>query len=374
MDWLCRTSGRGRIGHEGPPLTLRTLLVAMVKAYEIQGCFQICNAFNGHGLDHIILVKLASTAVVTWLMGMSREQAMAAISHVWMDGAALRTYRSGVNTIPRKNWAAGDACARAVQFALLTRTGQAGAKTVLTMPRWGFYDAIWQGRRFILPQKFGTWSIENIFYKVVPVEGHSISAIEASLVQHEKLRIKHKAEERHIARVNVRTNAAANLIINKGGELHNAADRDHCMQYAVAVTLLKGTPPVPEDFQDSSPFAASPAIEALRERIHVREDENFTRDYLDVQKKSVASAISISLCDGTELSEVVVEYPVGHVRHTKTPMEVRKKFNRNMALMFTEPEIQKIIQTVEREDELQISRLVDLFARPPVDRQSSPKL
>jgi len=342
---------------------MKTLLTAMIKAYEIQGCFLIRNAFNAYGLDHIILVKLASTAVVSWLLGLSEQQTMAAISHVWMDGAALRIYRSGSNTIPRKGWAAGDACMRAVQFALLTRAGQPGASTVLTMPRWGFYETLWRGREFDLPQAFGTWAIENIFFKVMAVEGHSISAIEAALVQHAELHAQGLDQERNIARVDVRTNGAANMIINKAGPLHNAADRDHCMQYALAVVLLKGGIPAPEDFQNTSPWAGSPAVEALRERIYVREDEQFTRDYLDLEKKSVSSAVSIQLADGRVLEEVVVEYSVGHVKHPRTSEDVRRKFTRNMALMFTTAETERVIKVVEEEDSMRIADFVDLLVR-----------
>lgn len=364
----------GRLDYKGPPLTLKTLFIAMIKAYEIQGCFQIRNAFNARGLDHIILVKLASTAIVSWLLGMSKLQTMAAISHVWMDGAALRTYRSGSNTIARKSWAAGDACMRAVQFALLTRAGQSGAKTALTMPRWGFYDTMWQGESFDLSRQFGSWAIENIFLKVIPVEGHSISAIEATLAQYEKLRARGLAEERHIARVDVRTNGAANMIINKRGDLHGAADRDHCMQYSIAVTLMKGAAPDPEDFQDSSPFAGNPAVKALRERIYVREDESFTRDYLDVNKKSVASAVSVKLCNGNAIEEVVIEYPVGHVKHPKTLQEVRRKFVRNMALMFSESEVENIVDVVEQQEGTKISAFIDLLARSQGNRTPSQKL
>ncbi|KAL9616312.1 MAG: hypothetical protein Q9160_008807 [Pyrenula sp. 1 TL-2023] len=299
---------------------------------------------------------------------------MAAVSHVWMDGAALRVYRSGSNTIARKNWAAGDACMRAVTFALLTRAGQSGAKTALTMPRWGFFDTIWQGKSFELPQLFGTWTIENVFYKVIPVEGHSISAIEATLIQHQRLQALGLAGERHIARIDVRTNAAANLIINKTDNLHCAADRDHCMQYSIAVALVKGAAPVPEDFQDSSPFAGSPAIEALRQRIHVREDDSFTRGYLDVNKRSVASAVTVRLCNGRTLEEVVVEFPVGHVKHSRTLEEVRRKLDRNMALMFTKPEVINIVSIVEHQDNTDISAFVDLLARPREKLPSSPRL
>ena len=363
-DWLCRSVDSGRISHTGPPLTLKTLLTAIVKAYEIQGCFLVNNAFNRRGLDHIILVKLASTAVLSWLVGLSEEQTMAAISHVWMDGAALRIYRSGSNTIPRKGWAAGDACMRAVHFVLLTRAGQPGASTVLTMPRWGFYETLWGGDTFDLPHTFSTWAIENIFFKVMAVEGHSISAIEAALVQHARLLALGRNHERFIARVDVRTNGAANMIINKSGNLYNAADRDHCMQYSLAVTFLKGAIPVPEDYQDASPFAGSPAVEALRERIHIREDEQYTKDYLDPGKKSVSSAVSLHLTNGQLLDEIIVEYPVGHVKHAHTPIEVRKKFVRNMALMFTTAETKRLIDVVENEDDIRISDFVDLLVRP----------
>ena len=338
-------------------------MTAMIKAYDVQGCFLTHNSFNSLGLDHVILVKLASTALVSWLMGLSEDQTMAAISHVWMDGGALRIYRSGSNTIPRKGWAAGDACARAVQLALLVRSGQPGASTVLTMPRWGFYNTIWRGGQFELPQPFGTWSIENIFFKVLAVEGHSISAIEATLVQLTQLRARGQDVESQIARVDVRTNGAANMIINKTGQLHNAADRDHCMQYALAVVLLKGAAPTPEDFQDGSPYAKSSAVESLRERIFVREDEQFTEDYLDLGKKSVPSAVSIGLTDGDVLEEVIVEYPVGHVKHARTSEEVRRKFIRNLSLMFTTAETEKIVNAVEVGDSMPISDFVDLLVR-----------
>lgn len=363
MDWLCRSVQSGRIEHSGPPLTIHTLLEAMIKVYEIQGSFLIRNPFNTHGLDHVILVKLASTAVVSWLLGLSEVQTMAAISHVWMDGAALRIYRSGSNTIPRKGWAAGDACMRAVNLALLIRAGQLGSKTVLTMPRWGFYTNLWGGGQFDLSQAFGTWAIENIFFKVMPVEGHSISAIEATLIQYARLSSLGCNHEKHIAKVEVRTNGPANMIINKVGTLHNTADRDHCMQYSLAVALLKGDVPAVEDYQDSSPWALSPLVEALRSRIHVREDEDLTKDYLDTDKKSVSSGVLLRLADGKILEEVLVEYPVGHVRHPKTLERVRQKFDNNMSLMFTKPQRTEIVRIVEAGDDTAVTDLVDLLSR-----------
>ena len=339
-------------------------MTSMIKAYDIQGCFLTYNSFNSLGLDHVILVKLASAALVSWLIGLSEAQTLAVLSHVWMDGGALRIYRSGSNTIPRKGWAAGDACARAVQLALLVRSGQPGAPTVLTMPRWGFYDTIWRSGEFKLPWAFGTRSIENIFFKVMAVEGHSISAIEATLILLTELRARGQDVESQIVRVDVRTNGAANMIINKTGHLRNAADRDHCMQYALAVVLLKGAAPTPEDFHDSSPYAKSSAVELLRERIFVREDQQFTKDYLDVDKKSVPSAVSMELRSGEALKEVIVEYPVGHVKNFRTREEVRKKLVRNLSLMFNSAEIKNIIKAVEDEDSMSISEFVNMFVRP----------
>lgn len=363
MDWLCRSVRSGRIVHSGPPLSMKTLLEAMIKAYEIQGSFLIRNPFNAHGLDHVVLVKLASAAVVSWLLGLSEVQTMAAMSHVWMDGAALRIYRSGSNTIPRKGWAAGDACMRAVSLALLVRAGQLGSKTVLTMPRWGFYCNLWSGGQFDLSQGFGTWAMENIYFKLMPVEGHSISAIEATLIQHAMLSNLGNISESQIAKVEVRTNGAANMIINKSGPLHNAADRDHCMQYSVAVALLKGDVPAAEDYQDSSPWASSSVVESLRARIIVREDEQLTEDYLNINKKSVSSGVTLHLADGHILDEVLVEYPVGHVKHPQTLESVGRKFSSSMALMFTKEETSRIVKVVESGDDTPIADFVDLLTR-----------
>ncbi|KAL6715300.1 hypothetical protein ACLMJK_007565 [Lecanora helva] len=369
-DWLSRSSASGRITHKGPPLTIDTLLTAIIKAYEIQGCFLLQNAFHAHGLDHVILVKLASTAIVSWLLGCSEKQTEAAISHVWMDGHPLRVYRSGTNTIPRKGWAAGDACMRAVHLALLAKAGQLGSPTALTMPRWGFYATMWDGKEFQLPKAMGSWVIENVFFKSMPVEGHGISAVEAALVHSQTLRARGLDPVRHIARVAIRTNAAANLIINKTGTLTNAADRDHCMQYVVALALLKGGAPEVKDFQDGSPWASSESLSSLRERIEISEDGGMTRDYLDWEKKSLASGVTVVLTDGTCLDEVVVEFPVGHVNSEKTEEQVREKLIRNLGLMFSRAEIVRAVEMLE-EGERSIHSFGDLFAR---ERDTGAKL
>ena len=361
-DWLCRSSENGAIVHIGPPLTMRTLLIALIKAYEIQGCMLLRNAFNAHGLDHVILVKLASTAVVSWLLGLTEDQTMAAISHVWMDGHALRVYRSGGNTIPRKGWAAGDACMKATHLAFLTRAGQPGSPTPLTMPRWGFYATSFGNKKFDLPKKYGNWVIENIIFKVMPVEGHSLSSVEAALEQLKIFQARGLKAPQDIAKIEIRTNAAADMIINKKGHLSNAADRDHCMQYIVALTFLKGAIPEAADFHNDSIWANSAALAALREKIDIRPDEQLTNDYMDLEIKSLAAGMIVHLVNGTVLKEVLIEFPVGHVKSLQTRPMVRQKFQKNMGLMFPPTRIADVISAVDEENEsMRISRFVDLF-------------
>lgn len=347
--------------HTGPPLTMKTLLTAMIKAYEIQGCYQMKNAFNAFGIDHVILVKLASAAVVSWLLGMTEQQTMAAISHVWMDGHPNRVYRSGANTIPRKGWAAGDACMRAVHLAFLVRAGQPGAPQALSLSPWGFYDRTFGPKGFEFPRPFGTWTIQNILFKVMPVEGHGISAVEAALVQRGKLTVRGLGPE-HITKIEVRTTAAAHLIIDKQGPLHNAADRDHCIQYVIALSFLKGAPPEAQDYLDESHWTGSERLASLRAKILVRADDQLTRDYLDLNKKSIGSGLAVHLQDGSILEEVLVEYPAGHVRHPATASMVHEKFSRNMRLMFSEDESGKISTAVE-DDDMRIMDFVNLFWR-----------
>lgn len=371
MDWLDRSVGSGRLTHHGPPFTIQTLLIALIKAYEVQGCFLLRNAFNGVGLDHTILVKLASTAVVSWILGLSEEQCMAAISHVWMDSSPLRVYRSGSNTIPRKGWAAGDACMRAVQFAILVQRGQPGALSALTQPRWGFYDSMWRGGGpFVMPMPYRTWAVENVLYKVMPVEGHAMAAVEAVLVQRQRLLEKLQSYSmtpaeclQHIGKIKIRTCAAAKLIIDKTGTLRNAADRDHCMQYVIAVALLKGANPDHSDYADSSPYAASPIVDALRMKMEIIADDLLTKDYMDLSKRSVPSGVMIHLTDGHKLSEVLVEFPSGHPQNVRTSDIVRHKFRKNMGLMFSTQEIEQIECMVEQAGDTSISEFVDLMAR-----------
>jgi 2-methylcitrate dehydratase len=342
-------------------MTLRTLLTAVIKAYEIQGCYQMQNSFNSYGIDHVVLVKLASAAVVSWLIGLSELQTMAVVSHVWMDGQPTRVYRSGENTISRKGWAAGDACMRAVHIALLVRAGQAGAPGALTCPRWGFYERTFGEKGFRFPRDFSTWAIKNIYFKTMPVEGHGISAVEAALIQRERLQARGRTVS-HIRAIAVRTTAAANLIINKQGKLHNPADRDHCIQYVIALALLKGSTPEPEDYADTSPFAVSQEVDHLRNIITICEDAQLTKDYLDIDKKSAGAGITVFLKDGTAMEEVLVEYPTGSMANPKTKEIIERKFEKNMGAMFGADEIEKIKQAVEI-DHMDVAEFLDMFVR-----------
>ena len=301
-----------------------TVLQALIKAYEIQGVFQIRNSYNKVGLDHVINVKVASTAAVSWLFGLNKEQAKAAISHAWIDGHPLRTYRHAPNAGPRKGWAGGDACMRAVHIVLQVRSGQPGLGTALTAPRWGFYDVLYKGATFEFPQPFASWCIENILFKVNCAEGHALTAVEAALQVSQDLTKRGKTVD-DIKEVWIRTQEAAMDIINKQGSLHNAADRDHCMQYMVAVVLIKGAMIDTADYQDDSPYAVSAAVSNLRAKITLYEDPQITRDYHDLDVRSATNAIKVALGDGTVLDEVVAEFPLGSPKRVETLPLCREK-------------------------------------------------
>jgi len=338
--------------------------MAMIKAYEIQGCFQIKNAFNKVGLDHTILVKIASTAVVSWMMGLSIEQTLSALSHAFMDGHPLRVYRQSPNTGPRKGWAAGDACMRAVHLSLLAKAGQPGATSVLTAAKWGFYDTLFKGKEFELPRPFQSWVMENVIFKVNTAEGHGMSAVEAALSISQELSYRSLTPEHDIANIRVRTQAAGMTIINKQGPLHNAADRDHCMQYLIATVLIKGGMIETQDYQDHSPWASDARIEQLRSKIELIEDPQFTADYHDPAVRSVANAILVTLKDGTQLPEAVVEFPLGHPKRTDTVAAVGAKAKRNLALKLSQDRVDQILRLMEDDASflhMPVSEFVDLF-------------
>lgn len=346
------------------PITLRTILTALIKTYEIQGVFQIANAFNKVGLDHVILVKVASTAVVSWLIGLPRAQALAAVSHAWLDGHPLRAYRQAPNTGPRKGWAAGDACQRAVHLALLARAGQPGARTALSAQRWGFYDVLFGGRAFALPRPFGSWVAETVLFKVNTAEGHGMTAVEGALKIAETLRARgSRAEE--IGSIRVRTQEAGMIIINKDGPLHNPADRDHCLRYMVAVVLLKGKQIETEDYQDASPWANDPRVEELRRKMTMEEDKSFTADYHNPDKRCITNALKVTMKDGTELEDVVVEYPLGHFRRPESIALVYEKARRNLSLKLAPEKVDAILQLAQDDAKFHgtpVNDFLDLFA------------
>jgi len=337
-DWLSRQAlAAGR-----KPLLMKDVLTAMIRAHEIQGVIALENSFNRVGLDHVVLVKVASTAVVGRLLGLSREQIVNALSLAWVDGQSLRTYRHAPNTGSRKSWAAGDATSRAVRLALIARTGEMGYPSVLTAKTWGFYDVLFKGRPFKFQRGYGSYVMENVLFKIsYPAEFHSQTAVEGAMQLHERLRSMGRSAG-DIEHIRVRTHEACIRIIDKQGPLANPADRDHCIQYMMAVPLIFGRLTA-ADYEDE--VAGDPRIDALRARIECVEDPQFTRDYLDPEKRSIANAVTVTLKDGRTLDEVVVEYPIGHRRRREEgiPLLVAK-FRRNLARRFPEKRQQAIAE------------------------------
>jgi 2-methylcitrate dehydratase len=327
-DWLSRQAvAAGR-----QPLVMKDVLTAMIKAHEIQGVLALENSFNRVGLDHVVLVKVASTAVVAQMLGLSREEIINAVSLAWVDGQSLRTYRHAPNTGSRKSWAAGDATSRAVRLALMAKTGEMGYPSALTAKVWGFYDVLFKGQPFKFQRSYGAYVMENVLFKIsYPAEFHAQTAVEASMQVHSRLAAMNLTAD-HIERITVRTHEACVRIIDKKGVLANPADRDHCIQYMMAVPLIFGRLTA-ADYEDD--VARDPRIDLLRARIECVEDPQFTRDYHDPEKRSIPNAVTVQLKDGRKLEEVVVEYPIGHRRRREAgiPLLV-EKFRRNLARRF----------------------------------------
>jgi len=324
-DWLSRTAvAAGR-----SPLTMHDVLTAMIKAHEIQGVIALENSFNRVGLDHVVLVKVASTAVVAQMLGLSRGEVIDAVSLAWVDGQSLRTYRHAPNTGSRKSWAAGDATSRAVRLALIARTGEMGYPSVLTAKTWGFYDVLFKGNAFRFQRPYGSYVMEHVLFKIsFPAEFHAQTAVECAMQLHPLVRDRIA----DIERITIRTHESAIRIIDKKGPLANPADRDHCIQYMVAVPLIFGRLTA-ADYEDD--VAADPRIDALRDRMTCVEDAQFTKDYLDPDKRSIANGITVEFRDGSRTREVVVEYPIGHRRRRKEGIPVLvEKFRTNLARRF----------------------------------------
>ena len=327
-DWLSRNA----IAAGKKPLLVHDVLTAMIKAHEIQGCIALENSFNKVGLDHVVLVKVASTAVVADMLGLARDEIINAVSLAWVDGQSLRTYRHAPNTGSRKSWAAGDATSRAVRLALIAKTGEMGYASVLSAKTWGFYDVLFKGNAFKFQRPYGSYVMENVLFKIsFPAEFHSQTAVEAAMQIHMELqKLGRKPED--IKKITIRTHEACIRIIDKKGPLNNPADRDHCIQYMVAVPILFGRLTA-GDYEDA--VAKDSRIDKLRDRIVCVEDKKFTKDYHDPEKRSIANALTVEFADGRKLAEIVVEYPIGHKRRRKEGMPILvEKFKTNLARRF----------------------------------------
>ncbi len=336
-DWLSRTA----VAAGKKPLTMKSVLTGMIKAHEIQGCIALENSFNKVGLDHVVLVKVASTAVVAEMMGLSRDEILNAVSLAWVDGQSLRTYRHSPNTGSRKSWAAGDATSRAVRLALMAKTGEMGYPSVLSAKTWGFYDVLFGGNKFKFQRPYGSYVMENVLFKIsFPAEFHAQTAVEAGITLHAQLQAAGKSLE-DIQQVTIRTHQACIRIIDKQGPLDNPADRDHCIQYMVAMPLIFGRLTA-ADYEDK--VAADPRIDALRAKIVCVEDPAFTADYHDPAKRSIANALTVEFNDGSKFDEVVVEYPIGHARRRTDGIPLLEaKFKTNLARQFPAKQQQTIL-------------------------------
>jgi 2-methylcitrate dehydratase len=355
-DWKSRVAEKAG----GRPLLMAEVLAAAVKAHEIQGVIALGNAFNRVGLDHVLSVRIASTAVLASMLGGDRDQVLNAVSHAFLDGGALRTYRHAPNTGSRKSWAAGDATARAAWLAFMAMRGEMGYPSALTAPQWGFQDVVLRGKPLVLERPLGTYVMENVLFKVsFPAEFHAQTAVEAAIRLHAK--VKDRIGE--IVRVEIATQEPALRIIDKAGPLHNPADRDHCLQYMAAIGLLKGSL-VAEDYSDAA--AADPRIDALRAKMVCREDTAYSRDYLDPAKRSIANSLQIFFADGTSTEKVAVEYPLGHKRRRGESIpHIYAKLGSNLSARFATDRVQALMALFRDGESLRkmsVPAFMDLFA------------
>jgi len=354
-DWLSRT----RLAKGGKPLVMREVLTGMIKAHEIQGVIALENSFSRVGLDHVVLVKVASTAVVTHMLGGTQEEIVNAVSNAWIDGQSLRTYRHAPNTGSRKSWAAGDATSRAVRLALMTLKGEMGYPSALTAKTWGFSDVLFKGKPFKFKQPFGSYVMENVLFKIsFPAEFHAQTAVEAAIRLYPQ--VKDRLDK--VKKIVITTHESAIRIIDKKGPLNNPADRDHCIQYMTAVGLIKGNLTA-ADYEDG--VAADPRIDSLRSKIVCVEYKQWSRDYLDPSKRSIANAIQVFFNDGTKTDRVAVEYPLGHRRRRKEGVpQLEAKFRTNLARRFAPKQQQAILDLTRDQQRLEstpVNEFVDRF-------------
>jgi 2-methylcitrate dehydratase len=354
-DYVSRTN----VAAGKKPLVMRDVLTAMIKAHEIQGCLALENSFNRVGLDHVLLVRVASTAVVTQLLGGTRDQIIDALSHAWIDGSSLRTYRHAPNAGPRKSWAAGDATSRAVRLAMLVLKGEIGYPSALTAPKWGFYDVSFKGQPFKFQRDYGSYVMENVLFKIsFPAEFHAQTAVEAAVTLHPK--VAGRLDE--IDKIVMTTHESAIRIISKTGTLNNPADRDHCLQYMAAIGLLKGNL-VAEDYEDD--VAADPRVDRIRDLMVIEEDARYSREYHEPDKRSIANAIQVFFKDGTKTEKVVVEYPIGHRRRRKEGIPIlEEKFRRNLLTRFPSRRTAQVFELAKDQKRLEsmpVNEFMDLL-------------
>ena len=351
-DYISQT----RVSSGAKPLIMKDVLTAMIKAHEIQGVLALENSFNRVGLCHVLLVRVASTAIATHMLGGTKDQIINALSQAWLDGSSLRTYRHSPNAGPRKSWAAGDATSRAVRLADLTLRGEIGYPSVLSAPIWGFYDVSFNGKEFTFPQRYGTYVMENILFKIsFPAEFHSQTAAEAAVQLHPQI----KDRINKIKKIVIHTHESAIRIISKVGPLNNPADRDHCLQYMTAVPLIFGNL-VAEHYEDDF-HKSNPMIDQLRDKMEIIEDPKYSREYLEPEKRSIANALQIHFDDGSHTEKVEINYPVGHKRRRQEGIPLLKqKFEENLATLFPQERCQKITKLLKSQSELE-NTAVDNF-------------
>ncbi|MDP3562027.1 MAG: bifunctional 2-methylcitrate dehydratase/aconitate hydratase [Legionellaceae bacterium] len=352
-DYLARQQERAG----KPILLMRDVLTAMIKAHEIQGCFALENSFNAKGLDHVILVKLASSAVVAALLGADKDQIQRTISQVFVDGQSLRTYRHAPNAGSRKSWAAGDATSRAVRLALISMTGEMGYPSALTAPKWGFYDVLFGGQPFRFQRPLGSYVMEHVLFKLsYPAEFHAQTAVECAVLLHSQ--VKDKLDT--IERIELVTHESAIRIISKQGPLHNPADRDHCLQYMVAIGLLFGDLRA-EHYEDD--IAQDPRIDELRGKMYVTENKQFSIDYHAPEKRSIANSIKVVFHDGSETDLISIEYPIGHKRRREEGLPVLlAKFKHNLSTRFAPAKVESIVQAMSDVNQLAYMSVTDFMA------------
>jgi len=355
-DYISRVN----IANHKSPLSIKDVLEYMIKAHEIQGILALENSFNKVGLDHVLLVRVASTAVATHMLGGNRDQIIDALSQAWVDGSSLRTYRHAPNAGSRKSWAAGDATSRAVRLSMMTMTGEMGMPSVLTTPEWGFYDVSFKGREFSFPKNYGSYVMENILFKIsYPAEFHAQTAIECALLLYHQ--IKEKLNE--IERIEITTHESALRIIDKTGTLDNPADRDHCIQYMVAVAMIEGD--LVAEFYEDTFHKKNPLIDDLRNKMVLKEDKRYSKDYIADDKRSIANALQVFFKDGSQTDKVEVEYPVGH-RHRRQegiPL-LERKFLNSLQITYSKEHSDKIYSLCldqKKIEQTAVNEFMDMF-------------